>query len=422
MKSNVIKTSIVYLLALVGIMFTISSCGGNVNTNKDPNFDDEGKLIQKPEFFSVEKPSQVKFFVEVSSNTNGFYRTTSPTKLKSDVYNVMSKLVPLESEVTVLTSDRGTFVNGGTTVAKFKDMMDSGICLNDFTLVTPILLNVMINDIQDGSTAVLISNMIFSPVGNESRFAFLGEYCNNIARILGDSHMAVSLIAAKSEFKGPGGDIIVQESPYYYLVIGKDKNVAFVRNAISSLLEANGSFIDNIETGFDYKLPSYSFGPCTNVLQLEGQPTFTSYNDSESGKCTVKLKVDLENYRWLLSDKNMFSKCFKAKTTYGSDLNVGDIKIDVEEFDLKELKRKATATVDLQVSNMTSESEVIEWYLDLESLDTDLTLLQPFLGATSENDRSKSYSMDSFIRGMFEGIGKNKVSDKKNYILISKKS
>ena len=68
---------------------------------------------------------------------------------------------------------------------------------------------------------------------------------------------------------------------------------------------------------------------------------------------------------------------------------------------------------------MATDSEVIEWNLELP--DTDYTLFNQFFdGAVSEGDPSKSYSVLDFVKGMFQGsVVTKKLSP--NYILISKK-
>ena len=67
---------------------------------------------------------------------------------------------------------------------------------------------------------------------------------------------------------------------------------------------------------------------------------------------------------------------------------------------------------------MPSDSEVIEWTLQLPDLD--ITDFAPYLGAVSESDIAKSYSLEDFIKGMFYGGVVNDTL-KHNYILISKK-
>ena len=51
--------------------------------------------------------------------------------------------------------------------------------------------------------------------------------------------------------------------------------------------------------------------------------------------------------------------------------------------------------------------------------DTDYTLFGEFCGSTDENDCTKSYSIEAFMKGMFYGGIVNETL-KPNYILISK--
>ena len=65
------------------------------------------------------------------------------------------------------------------------------------------------------------------------------------------------------------------------------------------------------------------------------------------------------------------------------------------------------------------DSEVIEWSLELPDLNDDK--FARFFNALGENDYTKSYSIENFIKGIFYGGITNKTL-KPNYILISKNS
>jgi hypothetical protein len=200
--------------------------------------------------------------------------------------------------------------------------------------------------------------------------------------------------------------------------MGNSNAVAEVRDGISTLLKANDRFVDNIESGFDYGVPKHSFGIPNKCFQLDNEPTFIQYEESDGiDTCTVKLKVDLKPYRWLLTDKKYFEEAFKVKSLYGSEVNVGDIKIEVKNITDKKLQRTAEAIVELKLPNIATESEVLEWTLQLP--DTDYTLFGEFCGSTDENDCTKSYSIEAFMKGMFYGGIVNETL-KPNYILISK--
>jgi len=275
-------------------------------------------------------------------------------------------------------------------------------------------------DADAGEVAVLVSDMKYSPVGSAAPQVLLTQYSTDINKIIGSYSKAVSLVCAISNYIDTNGNEITQRSPYYYLIVGDGERVGEVRNVISTLLEQNGHFIDNIESGFNYRMPCYSFGIPKKCVQMGHEPTFVQYEEADNvDTCTVKLKVDLKNYRWLMSDKKVFEKAFHVKALYGSEVRVGSISIETENIVNKELKRESIATVELKVCNMAMDSEVLEWTLELP--DTDYTRLSEFLcNATSESDPTKSYSVLDFIKGIFSGGVVNKEL-KPNYILISKK-
>ena len=150
------------------------------------------------------------------------------------------------------------------------------------------------------------------------------------------------------------------------------------------------------------------------------EPTFVAYEEADTyDTCIINLKVDLTPYRWIMTDKDYFTRSFKAKSLYGSTLIVDDINIDVQNITDKQLKRTAVATVRLKVFNMPTDSDVIEWTMELP--DTDYTLFVPFCGATAEEDVTKSYSIEDFLVGMFYG-GVVNTTLEPNYILVSKNS
>lgn len=121
-----------------------------------------------------------------------------------------------------------------------------------------------------------------------------------------------------------------------------------------------------------------------------------------------------------MADTAVFKKAFICKALYGSNVDVGNIKIEVENITDKELVRTAIATVELKLYNMAMDSEVLQWELELP--DTNYTIFAPFINnVSSENDLTKSFSVLNFINGIFYGGLVNKTL-KPNYILISKNS
>lgn len=413
-----------FLLAGLLILLVIASfvsCGEPVNTNHDPHFYDDGYLVKDStdSTFVPRRPNKIKFFVEVSGSMNGFFRANAPTKFKADVWQILSYYSAASDGVTVLTNngDQGMTYS----IAEFQEPMNRGAFVSTASTKVPLMLQSIIQNLNTDSdeVAVLISDMKYSPVGQAAPKVLLEQYSTDISKILGDFDKAVCLVGATSQYLDKNGDATCDTSPYYFLILGNAENVAELRNGISTLLENNGNFIDNIESGFNYGAPSYSFGIPENAFQFEDEPTFLGYDISNSDTCTIKLKVNLANYRWAITEEELFKQAFQCKALYDSEVKVGNIEFVIQNITDKNLHRTATAIVDLKLCHMAMDSEVIEWSLILPDLE--ITKFAPYLDATDENDVSKSFSLENFIKGMFYGGVINK-SLKPNYILISKKS
>ncbi|MCQ2262068.1 MAG: hypothetical protein MJZ42_02815 [Bacteroidales bacterium] len=424
MKRIILTNGIVFIFLSI-LMLLMTSCqSDNINTNNNEHFDSEGHYKQQKnaKSFVIKKPQKINFYVEVSGSMNGFFRANKPTDFKADLWKIISYYSSIAPEICVLTNDGNVGDNFGQ--SEFQTKMNTGAFVSSASTKMPIMVQTIIDslDTESGEVAVLVSDMKYSPVGAAAPEVLRTQYSTDISKIIGKYGKAVSLICATSNYLDKSGNEVCSTSPYYYFIIGNQEQVAEVRNGISALLKMAKHFIDNIESGFDYGHAVHSFGTPNRCQKLDNEPTFLEYEEEEDGDtCTIMLKVNLENYRWLMSDKLYFSKAFKASAKYGSEIKIGNIQIKEQPITVstKELKRTATATVELKVFNMATDSEVIEWNLELP--DTDYTLFNQFFdGATNENDPSKSYTVIDFVKGMFQGsvVTKNLSP---NYILISKK-
>ena len=411
------------LTAIILLFLTGISCSSPVNTVQDPHFTEDGQLMKDSTdtvSFEPITPNRIKFYVEVSGSMNGFFRANRPTVFKRDLWQIMTYCSAIAPTVSILTNDGAS--GAEMPQSQFQAYMNTGAFVSSASTKVPVMLQGIISSLNttDGEVAVLVSDMKYSPVGAAAPEVLLTQYSSDINRILGTAGKAVSMVCATSDYlDNAGNDIAANQSPYYYLIIGDAMQVADVRNTISSLLQENGDFIDNIESGFDYGRPTYSFGIPRNCVQLDDEPTFTNCSDDPNAPCTIRLKIDLQNYRWLVSDSTELRKAFKVKALYGSTVEVGDISIETKNITDNVLRRTSTATVELIVSNMPLESEVLEWTMELPN--TDISKMSPFFtNATSENDPTKSFSVLDFIKGIFHGgiINENL---KPNYILLSKK-
>lgn len=371
--------------------------------------------------FKRSLPSSIKFFVEVSGSMNGFFRANKPTQFKSDVWNVMNSLSPIAPNVTILTNDGSKGAN--LPLNDFRTNMNAGTFVSSASTKVPLMMQTIIDnlDTEANEVAVLISDMKYSPVGAAAPSVLMSQYTTDINAIIGRFGKAISIIGATSDYLDKGGKVISVRSPYYFVILGNQENVAEIRNYVSLLLKKKGHLVDNIESGFNYGHPEYSFGISNKCFQLNNEPTFLGYEEAdEIDTCTIKLKVPLENYRWIMADENVFRDALKVTPLYGSSVNIGKIDINVKDVTGpdKQLNREAIATVDLKIFNMATDSEVLEWSLELPV--TDYSLFNEFFeNADDENDPNKSYSVLDFLAGVFQG-GVVTHDMKPNYILISK--
>ncbi len=411
--------TVVILATLCGII----SCGCNINTTGDSHFNADGTLPDSVDTLSLKPsvPTKVKFYVEVSGSMNGFFRANKTTDFKKDVWQILSYYSAIAPEITILTNDGS--VGSSYPQSQFQTLMNTGAFVSSASTRVPKMLESIFNNLktEEGEVAVLISDMKYDPVGLAAPDVLLSQYSTDISEKLGNRKKAVCLIGATSDYLDKKGSIVTDKSPYYFFVIGNGEQVAFMRNGISTMLDNNKRFIDNIESGFDYGVPTCSFGIPDNCWQLdETTPTFVGFDESANDTCTIKMEVHLEGYRWIVASEQYFKKAFKIKALYGSNVEVGKVEFDIKNITEKELVRTATAITEVKVFDMAMDSEVLEWTLELP--DTDYTLFSPYFdGAISEADVTKSYSVADFVKGMFYGGIVNKTL-KPNYILISKNS
>lgn len=419
--NNMKKVVSLMIVAIIAIALFKSIVGSVLNTNYDSHFTEEGYPILSDSISNNTEQTpvtKINFYVEVSGSMNGFFRANKITRFKKDVYEICSYYSAIAPDVTILTNDGNEGAN--IPLSQFRDKMNTGGFVSSASTKVPIMIQSIINNLQAdrGEVAVLISDMKYDPVGSVGAHVLISQYSADIARVLGACGKSVCLVGAVSDYLDIRGNVVTSRSPYYFFIIGNEDAVASVRDGISIFLSENGDFVDNIESGFNYGTPQYSFGIPNGCSQVENLPTFEQYEESDGiDTCTIKLKVDLKPYRWLLTETAYIRDAFKAKTLYGSELYVGDIDVQINNITNKKLDRTAYAIVNLKIVNMPTDSEVIEWTLTLP--DTDYTLFSEFCGSNNPNDPTKTYSLEYFLKGIFYGGVVNQQL-KSNYILISK--
>lgn len=406
------------LVGCIAMAFTFS-CSHTVNTVQNIHFDKAGYCLDSAKtIFTASAPSELGFYVEVSGSMNGFFRSNQSTNFKKDVWSIVSNFGG--NDLFVL-SNAGT-VAGTYPVSQFRTMMNQGGFVSNQETMVPTMINTILSnlDYQNGQCVVLISDMKYSPERQRDIKVLLTQYQTDIRNQIGIyPDIAVCMIMATSQYLAANNSILEEEAPYYYVIFGKDENVAFMRNCIATLLEDSGNYRESIEMGFDYKSPAYSFGIPNNALQLFSEPTFIGYDTNFTDTCTVELKIDLTNYRWTITEEDVLRDNLSVKSCYGSSVSVGNISMYVTNHYNKEYERKAIATVELKIYDMfATQSDVIEWTLNHPDQLVSNSFTQ-IISCPTESDYSGSFSVDRFIGGVFNAM-QNNWDKTPNRILISK--
>ena len=410
--------SVASLAALIA-SFCFVFCSSPINSINDPHFDENGVYLDSlGATFQAVMPTSLDFYVEVSGSMNGFFRANRTTAFKTAVWAIVSNFGSPGVSVLSNTGTQATKYTGD----QFRSRMNSGGFVSTAETQVPAMLESILSklDYENGAVAVLISDMKYSPVGNRALPVLLQQYATDIRNIVGKyPGSAYSLVGAYSEFLDARGNVTCEKSPYYYIVIGKDVCVAEIRNCITTILSDREDYMDNIETGFDYKRPAYGFGVPDNIIQLDNEPTFYNYDVSYSDTCKVVLNLDLSDFRWLVaSDEDVLRECLKVKAAYGSEMEIGKINISTNNHNQKKLERLAVASVELKLWNMPMEADVIEWSLDHPEYSVTDTFMQ-IQNAAAEADLTGSFSLANFIQGVFQAV-QNHWDQEPNRILISK--
>lgn len=405
-------------IAAVASILCVVGCGKRINSIGDDHFDRDGYCLDSlQETFLAVPPTKIDFYVESSGSMNGFFRRNQPTDFKKDVWSIVSNFG--NPGVAVLSND-GTHVTNYSGY-QFQTNMNTGSFVSNASTKVPEMLKTILNttDFEHGAVAVLISDMKYSPVGARAVNALTAQYKTDIRNVVGQHKgLAYSVICAYSNYLAANGSVAYDKSPYYYVVIGIDQCVAYVRNAIITLIDDNGRYLEDFEMGFDYKAPAYVFGQVENAIQLDDEPTFYAFNPSVSDTCSFTLGIDLSGYLWKLADEDVLRQLLKVNAVYGSTVELGKMKITVDNHYNKELLRTAMAAVRVKVTDMLMDNEVIEWSLDHPEYMCSQTF-ETIMNCPDENDLSGSFSMNQFIEGVF-AANQNHWTKEPRRILISK--
>lgn len=413
------------LLLSAFVALTSSCCGGDINSIQDPHFDEDGAPLDTIQFYSPEQPNSVKLYIETSGSMNGFFRANHDNKFKKTIWSVFSGVAHL-SDNNVYPLSNGGDIDSPVLLNNFRHQMNAGAFVsNSETHIPDMLSNIITKlDIANSEVAILVSDMKYSPMGNQAA-PLISQYQEQIRNLIGyNSNISISFVCAKSEFLARNGSVAESQSPYYFIIIGKSENVSALRNDIACWCEATQSYIQSGDLAMYYLTPQLSIGNINNGFAHSKYSTvITTFDREVSDTCSFVVRVDMVGYPWEAVDENVLKDCLTAKASYGSTVDVellnGDEHIVDNHHYKSKFERVSYADFKIKLYNLALDAEVIELYFTNKPFDGLYTEnFNRIISAQNENDLTGSFSFNKFIEGCFNGR-LNAYSEEPVRILIS---
>lgn len=389
------------LLAVILVISLFYSCGDKIILPPGVQVVPDDTI----QAWSQQKPSKITFFVEASGSMNGFFRGNKETHFKTDVWSIMGNFKSDSNKVKVFkdAKDKNTLIS----FEDFRVNMNGGKFVSSGETIVPDMFKTVLEDIdlESGECVVLISDMIYSPVGNKDLPIRLAQYETDIRDIAKIKKIPISIVCAVSNFLDKNGKESVLRSPYYYLIIGNKENVSYMKNCIATILkdepEGRGEpsrYVNAVDFGITYGNPSYSFLRTEGVYQKGDGLAFIGYNKSIDS-CSVEMKIYLSAYPWSLANSQNLDSLLEVRSEFGSEVSFDIVNISDNLHYKDNLSRFTEATIFLRLSKMPLKADIIDWRIKAipNVINSEF---ENILKGTDENDRTRTFTMRQFLSGL----------------------
>lgn len=402
MKKPIILLIIFSIISVVASI-TNSCSNSNINSINDPHFLDDGEPKDTLEFFVPSRPNSAKLYIETSGSMNGFFRANQNNKFKKTVWSVFSGLQHI-TDNTIRTMSNAGDIDSPVDFQTFKNMMNRGEFVSQTDTHIPMMLaNIISNiDAKKDEVAILVSDMKYSPMGKDAA-PNIAQYQEQIRNITARHNYGVAFVCAESEFLNNENTVVEENSPYYYIIIGKPENVAAIRNDIMTWCEATNSFVESADMGMNYKNPPYVIHSIKNGMPHLEYPNnvITTFSRDVSDTCSFVVRVDLTGYPAGFSPEQLDS-CFNATTTYGATITHNIIDLKDDHHVKGQFERKAYVDYLIKVFNIPLEDEVVEITFNNRPFDGCYNArFNEILSAQAESELDKTFSFNKFIEGHY---------------------
>lgn len=394
----------------------VYGCSSELNPNNLPPYDINGlvDMSHLKAFYQMEQPTSIRVYVESSGSMNGLFRRNKPTGFKRNM-SAMLEHAPIKKVLSAVeVFDNNGLSTTSYTAKVFREKMNQGAFDSKKSTIVPNMIDRILGDIDSAycDVAIMISDMKYSPVG-QGYATKMDQYEIDIkSRFADRSQLAVSMIGCESDFLSVNGMSLCDEFPYYLIIMGDTREVAWVRNEILTAFSDTGRVMGILEFNMDYGCPRYTALPGTAMgmaqnnnellseYAAEHSSSFTAF-DCSMQPAEVMLAID---YGYLPTTilNALDESCFEV-TSYLNDIKATiSILPDYRPTVNSVLVNKLHPNIYLRLSMNgldAFESDVISIRL-VDNLAVDTGWVCKYYNAQAESDLPKTLSLDAFIKGL----------------------
>ncbi len=404
------------LFLIYVIVYNLCSCNSNINEIGIEPYDENGviKASYMESFYSSICPSQIRFYVESSGSMNGLFRSNQNTGFKHDVSALL-----LDSDISAKIDSVALFGNNAEIVGvynpnDFRSQMNAGRFVSQASTKVPDMLIKIVDDLKSDicDVAVFISDMKYSPVGAGFNVS-MGQYELDVEKIFSTiPDRAVSLISCESDYVAANGSVTCDSFPYYYVIIGEPKKVAWLRNEFISALRKSNKVIGSIDYAVNYGCPKYAALPGTSICMLRNKNEFlngftydghcSSFTDYTGSIQPAEVIIGV-NYRHLPSEvlESLTNSDFKVTSHWGTSSASMSILEGYKPASDSDLVKNVNPNLYFKLtipSLGVYDYDVIK--IQLQKATPSNRTMEKYYGATNESELDRTVSIEQFIEGL----------------------
>ncbi|BEG97965.1 hypothetical protein BSYN_02300 [Bacteroides sedimenti] len=414
------------ILSVCMVLTFLLGCGNkNINPDHYTSFDNNGALKEIPSPEQSLKVNHIKCFIESSGSMSGFFQTNKSTDFKVDVWAALNEFNDKIDSV-FLFKDASEPVSK-MALADFRRDMNAGNFKFAGSTHIPQMLKQVIQSLGKNDVGVFISDMKYSPMGSQAD-VLLTQYATDIKNVLQDTPYAFSIIGLTSAYISGKGKVI-DNSPYYIILIGNDLSVCKTKQKILQSINKKNLMGELSFYRREFTVPTYTLLPnkgMTNGVTYESANNlfYTIGDIGKKSPVTFYLAADFSKLPYhLVSNGKILMQQLVVKAEKGRAA-IEEVT-DSASFDFGNGNREpaekvhATHFIKIRVSDVLDGTTQLTLYVNRN----EPSWYTSVCGAKSEAEYDKTSSFEQLLTGIKGAYNADRQSkyyyDKPFVVLIS---